>query len=185
MRYDAPEELDLLNEIWELDANFTNVLCAQQKLVSKHRDGPKVMKRYDHAQTPLARTIAFETTPPKVRRQLKTKLAATHPRTLHARSRRSPRNSRPVPSPKPPYRTNQASTGHSRTHQNGDPDMRQRNTLPGGFNVRQYGHGYKVWSLAQPAPACAQKQSAHRDSSRASRRIGRRRLDSCSASTSA
>ena len=82
LRYDTPEELDLLNEIWELDANFTNVLCAQQKLVSKHRDGPKVMKRYDQAQTPLARTIAFETTPPKVRRQLKTKLAATHPAHL-------------------------------------------------------------------------------------------------------
>ena len=58
LRFDTDAELDVLNQIWELDRHFTNYLCAQQKLVYKQRDGAKVIKRYDRAQTPLERTLA-------------------------------------------------------------------------------------------------------------------------------
>ena len=58
LRYDTPAELELLNEIWELDWQFTNLLCAQQKLVSRERVGAKVIKRHDPAQTPHQRTVA-------------------------------------------------------------------------------------------------------------------------------
>ena len=58
LRYDTPTELELLNEIWELDWRFTNLLCAQQKLVSRERVGAKVIKRHDPAQTPHQRTVA-------------------------------------------------------------------------------------------------------------------------------
>ncbi|MBG6185327.1 hypothetical protein IWX65_003306 [Arthrobacter sp. CAN_A214] len=47
-----------LNEIWELDAVFTNYLMPQQKLVSKERAGAKVIKKHDTAQTPHQRAIA-------------------------------------------------------------------------------------------------------------------------------
>ena len=58
LRFDTDKELSLLNEIWALDMGYTNYLLAQQKLVSKQRDGAKVTKRYDRAATPLARTMA-------------------------------------------------------------------------------------------------------------------------------
>jgi len=58
LRFDTPEELELLNAIWVLDARFTNHLLTQQKLLSRERQGSKVIKRYDVAATPLERTKA-------------------------------------------------------------------------------------------------------------------------------
>jgi hypothetical protein len=45
-------------EIWALDQRFTNLLCAQQKLISRERVGAKVIKRHDTAQTPHQRAVA-------------------------------------------------------------------------------------------------------------------------------
>ena len=78
LRYDTAEELDLLNEIWALDAGFTNMILAQQKLVFKHRDGAKVIKRYDTAKTPHQRLVAHETTTTVTQRELGRVLARTH-----------------------------------------------------------------------------------------------------------
>ena len=41
-RYDTAAEMLLLNEIWVLQSQMTNYFLAQQKLVSKVRDGTKV-----------------------------------------------------------------------------------------------------------------------------------------------
>ncbi len=57
LRFDTAEELELLNTIWILDGRFTNHLLAQQKLIDRRREGAKIIKRYDAAKTPLARTI--------------------------------------------------------------------------------------------------------------------------------
>ena len=59
-RYDTAAELAKLNEIWELDAVFTNYFLPQQKLVFKQRNGAKVTKRHDTATTPHQRAIAHE-----------------------------------------------------------------------------------------------------------------------------
>lgn len=56
-RYDTAAELEKLNQIWELDALFTNYLLPQQKLVSKQRHGAKVVKKHDAALTPHQRAI--------------------------------------------------------------------------------------------------------------------------------
>ena len=56
-RYDTPAELATLNQIWELDAMFTNYLLPQQKLIFKQRTGAKVIKRYDLATTPHQRAV--------------------------------------------------------------------------------------------------------------------------------
>lgn len=56
-RYDTSGELAKLNEIWELDAIFTNYLLPQQKLIFKQREGAKVIKRYDKAITPHQRAV--------------------------------------------------------------------------------------------------------------------------------
>ncbi|MGH8276934.1 MAG: integrase catalytic domain-containing protein, partial [Steroidobacteraceae bacterium] len=55
LRFDTAAELAALNRIWELDRVFTNLLCTQQKLVSRERVGAKVHKRHDAAATPLER----------------------------------------------------------------------------------------------------------------------------------
>ncbi|WP_026531567.1 integrase catalytic domain-containing protein [Arthrobacter sp. H41] len=64
-RYDTATELAKLNEIWELDAVFTNYLMPQQKLVSKERAGARVIKKHDTAQTPHQRAI----TRPEIRKR--------------------------------------------------------------------------------------------------------------------
>lgn len=58
LRYDTAGELELLNQIWELDRVFTNYLLPQQKLISKTRQGAKVIKKHDRGQTPHQRAVA-------------------------------------------------------------------------------------------------------------------------------
>ena len=54
-RYDTRHELDLLNQLWPLQAALDNLYLPQQKLRSKSRNGAKVTKTYDTAATPLHR----------------------------------------------------------------------------------------------------------------------------------
>jgi len=54
-RYDTPAELLLLNKIWVLQSQMTIYFLAQQKLISKVRDGAKVTKKYDVPTTPHRR----------------------------------------------------------------------------------------------------------------------------------
>jgi len=44
-RYETAAELVLLNKIWALQSQMTNYFYPQQKLVSKVRDGAKVIKK--------------------------------------------------------------------------------------------------------------------------------------------
>jgi transposase InsO family protein len=55
LRFDTEAELTLLNRIFELDRQFTNLLLTQQKLVARERIGAKVIKRHDTAATPFER----------------------------------------------------------------------------------------------------------------------------------
>jgi len=54
-RYDTSAELVLLNKIWVLQSQMSNYFSAQQKLISRVRDGSKVTKKYDTATTPHRR----------------------------------------------------------------------------------------------------------------------------------
>jgi hypothetical protein len=73
-RYDTSTELALLNEIWVLQSLMTNYFSAQQKLISKVRDGAKVTKKYDTATTPHRRAERHAA----VTEEDKTILADTH-----------------------------------------------------------------------------------------------------------
>jgi Integrase core domain len=79
LRYDTEAELLLLNQIWAMQSLIGNHFYPQQKLISKVRDGAKVTKKYDPAQTPYARTTAHPgvEAPPKSR--LKTQHASFNP----------------------------------------------------------------------------------------------------------
>jgi len=70
-RYDTPDELDLLNQIWALQRLLTNHFAPQQKLLSKTRNGAKITKKYDTPKTPLQRVLGDLGT---VRKSVKTQL---------------------------------------------------------------------------------------------------------------
>jgi hypothetical protein len=74
LRYDTDTELALLNRIWAAQSLLGNHYYPQQKLISKVRDGAKITKRYDAAQTPYARAIAH----PKVKALARRRLTAAH-----------------------------------------------------------------------------------------------------------
>ena len=82
LRYDTPAELDLLNQIWDLDWRFTNLLCTQQKLVSRERVGAKIIKRHDTAQTPHQRALATGVLTPARKAALTRALNELHPGQL-------------------------------------------------------------------------------------------------------
>ncbi|RYF59830.1 MAG: transposase [Comamonadaceae bacterium] len=60
LRYDTPAELVILNTIWVMQSQLTNYFYPQQKLMSKERDGAKVIKKYDTATTPYHRALAHD-----------------------------------------------------------------------------------------------------------------------------
>ena len=71
----------LLNKIWALQSLIGNHFYPQQKLVSKVRDGAKIAKKYDTAQTPHARVIAHS----EVKALPKRRLAKEHERSQRRR----------------------------------------------------------------------------------------------------
>ena len=70
LRYDTAGELALLNDMWKLQDLIANHFYPQQKLTGKVREGAKVTKTYDTAQTPYARVAAHSGVPALAKRRL-------------------------------------------------------------------------------------------------------------------
>ena len=83
-RYDTAAELALLNEIYALLRLLINFFSPQQKLIDKRREGAKVIKRYDTAQTPYQRVLAD----PRVTKKVKQALTAQYRQPNPAQLRR-------------------------------------------------------------------------------------------------
>jgi hypothetical protein len=79
LRYDTEAERLLLNQIWVLQALIGNHFYPQQKLIFKVRDGAKVTKKYDPAQTPYARTAAHPDVETAPRNRLETDHVSFNP----------------------------------------------------------------------------------------------------------
>lgn len=69
-RYDSAAELELPNELYGLLRLMTNFFIPQQHLISKIRNGAKVTKRYDRAQTPYERVLGDD----RIDREIKDRL---------------------------------------------------------------------------------------------------------------
>jgi hypothetical protein len=69
-RYDTPEELEVLRELYRHLRLYVNFFQPQMKLVSKTRHGAKVAKHYDSARTPCQRVIASASVPQEVKDEL-------------------------------------------------------------------------------------------------------------------
>jgi hypothetical protein len=58
LRYDTQQELDLLNRLYSYLRLYSNHFLPVMKLISKQREGSKVIKKHDRAQTPYQRVLA-------------------------------------------------------------------------------------------------------------------------------
>jgi len=57
-RLDKPDQLEMLNDLYRNELNyFTNYFLPSVKLISKHRHGSKIKKKYDKAKTPFQRLL--------------------------------------------------------------------------------------------------------------------------------
>jgi hypothetical protein len=67
-RYDTPAELLLMNKVGVLQSQMTNYFLAQQKLVSKVRDGANVTKRYHVPTSRIVEPSVTQRSAPRTRR---------------------------------------------------------------------------------------------------------------------
>ena len=78
-RYETEAELALLRRLYQWLRRWTNHWQPMLKLVGKEREGAKVRKRYDTAQTPYRRVLASAGLPPATRERLDQEHAAYGP----------------------------------------------------------------------------------------------------------
>jgi len=85
LRYDAEEELSLLNELYGYLRLYTNFFQPTMKLVEKTRVGSKVKKRYDQAKTPYRRVLESPFVPKENKERLKQEYSRLNPVELKER----------------------------------------------------------------------------------------------------
>jgi len=74
LRYNTPEQVARLNQLYEVLHLYTNFFLPVVKLKEKVRHGNKVTKKYDAPQTPYQRVLAC----PDISAKIKTKLRAQY-----------------------------------------------------------------------------------------------------------
>ena len=85
LRYDTPEELRLLNELYGYLRLYSNFFQPVMKLIEKKRIGSKVTKKYDKAQTPYRRVLASLNVSEDTKKWLKREFAKLNPAELKRR----------------------------------------------------------------------------------------------------
>lgn len=82
-RYDTPEEVEWLNDVYEHVDLYANLILPMRKVVAKERQGKKLKKRYDEARTPLQRLIELDVLLGDTKQQLLAIQAYINPLKLH------------------------------------------------------------------------------------------------------
>lgn len=82
MRYDTPEELRLLNELYGYLRLYINYFQPVMKLLEKTRIGSKVKKKYDEPQTPYQRVLASPDISKETKKWLRKEYAKLNPAEL-------------------------------------------------------------------------------------------------------
>lgn len=82
-RYDSPEEVAWLNEVYALLDPYINLFLPMRKVVFKERQGAKVKKCYDIAKTPLQRLLEKDVLTDKMKIQLLDQYQSLNPLALH------------------------------------------------------------------------------------------------------
>lgn len=82
LRYDTPQELEILNRLYHYWCLRTNYFLPTMKLVNKYRIGSKVVKKYDSPQTPYQRLLESAHVPARVKQQLRQTYEELNPAQL-------------------------------------------------------------------------------------------------------
>ena len=72
-RYDTQEQIDTLNEFYEILRLYTNFFLPVQKLERKERIGSKIKKIHDRAKTPYQRVLEADDVSDETKEKLKKK----------------------------------------------------------------------------------------------------------------
>ncbi len=81
-RYDTDEEVDILNQIYDVLRLYVNMFQPVAKLISKERQGAKVKKIYDTPKTPCHRLLESPDVPEEVKAQLQKTFDELNPAAL-------------------------------------------------------------------------------------------------------
>ena len=82
-RYDTPEAVELLNELYERLRLMVNFVRPCAKLIEKTRHGARVRRRYDRPQTPYQRVLACADLSEATKQRLREQFAAIDPIALN------------------------------------------------------------------------------------------------------
>jgi hypothetical protein len=84
-RYATEEACACLNELYAVLRDYVNFFMPSMKLKEKVRDGARVTRRYDKAQTPYRRVLASPQVSEAVKQKLRRRYAALNPAELKRR----------------------------------------------------------------------------------------------------
>lgn len=82
LRYDSEEELETLNELYDLLRLYINFFQPVMKLVTKERIGSRVIKKYDQAKTPFRRIQESPYVSSEVKEKLEEEYLGLNPKEL-------------------------------------------------------------------------------------------------------
>jgi len=82
-RYDTPEAVAWLNEVYACLDVYANLFLPMRKVVAKERYGARVRKKYDKARTPFQRLVEAGVLDPETKAKLEYQLYITNPLALH------------------------------------------------------------------------------------------------------
>ena len=83
LRYDTPEEVQLLNELYGWLRLYVNFFQPSAKLMSKTREGSKVKKLYDEPKSPCQRVLASPHVSEECKQKLRDQFVTLNPAELH------------------------------------------------------------------------------------------------------
>lgn len=82
LRYDQPEQVQILNQLYVLLEDYLNFFLPSMKCIKKERVGSKYKRVYDQSQTAYARVLAQPNIAEEVKARLKQKYVTLNPKTL-------------------------------------------------------------------------------------------------------
>jgi len=83
LRYDSPQEIQRLNELYGWLRLYVNFFQPSAKLMSKTREGSKVKKRYDEPKSPYQRVIDSAHVSQECKQKLRDQFVTLNPAELH------------------------------------------------------------------------------------------------------
>lgn len=86
-RYDTPAALETLNALYRILRDYQNFFMPSMKLQEKTRDGARIQKRYDDAQTPYQRLLQSPQIAAGVKQRLTRYYQTLNPAALHRQIR--------------------------------------------------------------------------------------------------